>query len=200
MNRIISLVQYLLNRRTHRFSIPSKRYNFRTTSRAQQTDIARKEIRYNYFLLTMTVPDMKTPSSFFWKSLGIAALLTGCGFAYSGYTAGKLASAQQKCEAESQSRMNAFNAQHAKETGPWSIYQTSGATCDPSKLYMDTPYGEVPDGAQGELLTAYRDEIGNTENVFYGVAFLILIIGITPVIWYFFLARLAEIATAVRRK
>lgn len=139
-------------------------------------------------------------SRFFWKSVAVAVLLTISGFGYSGYMQHKLSTTQRTCETESQAKMATINAQRAKESGPWTEYQTAEFTCDPSKLDADVSLGEDTPGIQGELLRAYHDANSNTQNIFYGIALLTVLVGVLPAFWYFFLARLTEIATAVRRK
>jgi hypothetical protein len=142
---------------------------------------------------------MKSSARFFLRAVALAVALSGIGFGYLQYEHSRTATLQSKCEAQSKKEMDAFNAQQKDKTGPWTMYQSAGLTCDPSKLYMDTPYSTTLPGVQGELLTAYREESSRTENVFYGIAFFIVFIGTLPAIWYFFLARLSEVAAAVRR-
>lgn len=136
---------------------------------------------------------------FFVKAVALALALSGAGFGYSNYKHSKTAALQSKCEAEGQRQMKAFNAERKEQTGPWTMYQTAGMTCDPWKLYMDTPSSATLHEAQEELLAAYREQRNGVDSVLYGIAFLIALIGTVPAIWYFLLARLAEIAAAVRR-
>ena len=142
---------------------------------------------------------MKPTTRFFLKAVALAIVLISAGFTYAQYKHSRTATLQRNCELESQREMSTFNSRQADQSGPWKMYQTAGATCDPHKLWLDTPYGTVLPGLQGELLNAYSEERGGIENALYGFAALIMFIGALPAIWYFFLARLAEIAAALRR-
>ena len=142
---------------------------------------------------------MKPSARFFLKAVALAVALSGIGVGYSQYKHSSTTALQSKCEAESQKEMAAFNAQQKDETGPWKMYQSAGLDCDPSRLYLDTSYSTTLHGVQGKLLAAYREEVNRTENVFYCIAFFIILIGTLPAVWYFLLARLSEVAAAVRR-
>jgi hypothetical protein len=136
--------------------------------------------------------------SFFLKAAALALVLSGAGFGYSQYMHNRTRTVQSKCEAYGKSEIAEFNARLAKETGaPW---MGDPLVCDPSQLYYDTTHSSVLPGVQGELLTAYREEKNGVASVIYVIAFLIILIGVLPACWHFFLARLSEFAAAIRRK
>ena len=142
---------------------------------------------------------MRSTTRFFCKAAAAGLLIATAGAIYSAYMHNKTAKLQRSCEATSQRDIARVSAEGAKNPGPWSRYSYAGLVCDPEQLSSDAVSGMVPPGVQGELLSAFRDERNETEKSFYAIAVLILFIGWLPTIWYFFLARLAEIAGAVRR-
>lgn len=142
---------------------------------------------------------MKSTTSFFLKAALVALVLYGTGFCSSIYREHRTATAKSKCEDVGRKQVEAFNAAQKGKIGPWTIYQSGPLNCDPLRLYTDTAYSDILPGAQGELLEAYRGEQSGIDNTMYGFAIFALFIGIIPMSWYFFLARLREVASAIRR-
>jgi arginine/lysine/ornithine decarboxylase len=143
---------------------------------------------------------MKSTMGFFLKAAVLALVLSVVAFGYSHYMHSKTATLQSKCEADGKSEMAEFNARLKKEmVGPWTAYQSDPLDCDPFKLYVNSRDAEALTGIQGEIVKAYMEEQNQVAPALYGIAFLIMFIGVVPVCWYFLLARLREVAAAIRR-
>lgn len=143
---------------------------------------------------------MNSTMRFFLKAVVVAVVLSSVGFGYSHYLHRKTATLQSKCKADGKGEMAEFKARLTKENaGPWTAYQTDPLVCDPDKLYMNNLDWPVPPGIQGELVKAYLDEDNKVVPALYGIALLVMLIGILPAGWYFLLARLGEVAAAIRR-
>lgn len=136
---------------------------------------------------------------FFLKAAALAILLCTIGFSLSLYRQSRLTTAQTNCEVEGRKHMEAFNISQKGQTGPWTTYQTDPINCDPPQLFKQADYSDVLPGVQGELLRAYLSERSGIDEKFYGWAAFVLFIGVLPICWYFFLARLRELASAIRR-
>lgn len=81
--------------------------------------------------------------------------------------------------------------------------QAAWLTCDPWELYRASqdPTTIMPAGAHADVLTVYNEKDKNNDWLVYSymLALLVFLIGAIPAAWYFMLARLAEVAAAVRR-
>lgn len=137
---------------------------------------------------------------FFLKAAVLSLVLSGAAAGYSHYMHSKTAALQSKCEADGNSGMAELNARLAKETaGPWTLYQNDPLVCEPFKLYLNSRDSEATPGIQGDIVKAYMEEQNQVAPALYGIAFLVFLIGVAPVCWHFLLARLREIAAAIRR-
>lgn len=135
-------------------------------------------------------------TTFFFKAAGVAVLFCLAAVAYTGYQTNQVNAAKERCEAESAALQKGAVS---KEAGQWKV----SLLCDPAELYKNSwePNFVRPPGAQGELLTAYqRQRSSDLPTILYILAFLVAVVGVIPAVWYFLLARLSEVAAAVRRR
>lgn len=143
---------------------------------------------------------MKSTSRFFLKAVTAALLLSSAGFAYSEYKQSRTHAIQRECEAESAKILAKFEVEKAKNPA-LNPFDFLPKVCEPYELRKASSErnGEIPSGVEGRLLLASLDEQNEVPSLLNAIAALVLVVGSLPAIWYFLLARLAEIAAAVRR-
>jgi len=135
---------------------------------------------------------MTLPRKFFLGAVLAAALSLAANYWQTGNLERRLATAIQECERESE-RIAARQAADPK--GPWSDWQLVGLECAPGKLHDAIT---TPPGVQGEVVSAFRALLYYEPYWGVYVAFCALLVGSLPGVWYFFLRRLREVASAVR--
>lgn len=138
---------------------------------------------------------MKSSTKFFLRASALAIVLSIGAFGYSTYRDNRLESVTKQCELQLDSRDVSLASTVSQE------YQGAVDTCNVFDLMEAADKGFVvaPQSAQGQLLAEYRTRDRDISDYVYICAFFLLMIGAVPTAWYFLLARLSEVAAAVRR-
>lgn len=151
---------------------------------------------------------MKFPTRFFVICLVMAGISLAGGYLYAGYLGRQLSKAVSACETESKREVS--DAKHALPesvtTGsvdgiPRDAVKFDGLVCDPIALAeaVDVNGAKPPPGTQERVLLAYRKVLSSeTDEGGELFAAVFIAIGLIPTFWYFFLARLREVAAAIR--
>lgn len=134
---------------------------------------------------------MKSDLKFFLWALAIATTLYIATMSFTSYAERRSSSVEAAClgEIASQTTKADFNkaeSQVAPWNRDWGVKLEDHAAC--------------PHSANELTGAKVLQEFASSLSSLYAVAILVLMIGITPMIWYFFLRRLSEVADAVRRK
>lgn len=133
---------------------------------------------------------MKSDLKFFLWALAIAATLSMATMSFTSYAERRSSSAEAAClgEIASQTTKVDFNKAES-QVAPWS--RDWGVKVEDRACPR----------AANELTDAkVIQEFASSLSSLYAAAILVLMIGVTPMIWYFCLRRLSEVADAVRRK
>jgi hypothetical protein len=83
----------------------------------------------------------------------------------------------------------------ARQEGRW-VPPTQDFIIDPETLIRSFPNLEKSE-LQSEIVEAYMTRIFY-QQMFYAFAAIIFLLGATPICWYFLLARLRELSSAIR--
>lgn len=160
---------------------------------------------------------MTFPAKFFLAFVGFALLAIAGGYSHSAYLGADLGRAITACEEqrarEQEGRQTTENRtadaavrevrEPGQENGPWDKYKQAPLVCDAEWLYGISllPDAAEATGVQRYIILAYRAKVyDSSPSIGFMLAAVLLIVGSVPVIWYFFLRRVGELAAAVRGK
>lgn len=102
-----------------------------------------------------------------------------------------------------QNPFDKFDKVETKGFRPWELYKYHGMGCEPSELDAlrenDINIQLVAPHFRSVIEILHeKSNIKNYEPLGFGIIFLILVVGVMPALWYFFLRRLKEVAAAIR--
>jgi len=90
-----------------------------------------------------------------------------------------------------------------KEQAASILQRYLGFICDPDELYEISirPDAKIPSDGPGQVLQAFTiKRSAQYSEIWYGLAFFVVLFGAIPAVWYFFLRRLNEIGASLRGK
>lgn len=136
---------------------------------------------------------MKNSTRFLIRASTIGIFFLVVGYGYETYTDNAFVSALSRCQQEM-----AADSSVSLTVPP--EHRDSVRSCNFFQLEEIGPHRvTAPNSVHGELMSAYRSSMSQIPDYLYVGALIFLMIGALPTLWYFALARLSEVAAAVRR-